>query len=120
MKQRLREQKKQNHEAFRQQMVRDVAEQLEEWSTQRDRVIRDQSRQLQQTLEEIDRATEEAKKVAKELSQIRSRTMAEIKRFNHGRSWKFYRACFGASLAGSLTAIIICGTYWPTIRSILG
>lgn len=120
MKQRLREQKKKNHETFRQQMVRDVAEQLEEWSNRRDRVIREQSRQLRKTLEEIEQATQEAKKVATELDRIRSSTLAEMKRFKRGRSWKFYGACFGSSLAGSLTAIIICGNYWPTIQSILG
>ncbi|HLR32249.1 MAG TPA: hypothetical protein VK074_07155 [Fodinibius sp.] len=120
MKQRLREQKKKNHEAFRQQLVRDVAEQLEEWSAQRDRVIQEQSRQLKRTLEEIEQATQEAKRVATELDQIRYNTMSEIKRFKRGRSWKFYGACFGASLAGSLTAIIICGNYWPTIQHILG
>lgn len=101
-------------------MVRDVAEQLEEWSAQRDRVIREQSRQLQKTLQEIEQATRAGKEVATEFDQIRYNTMSEIKRFKRGRSWKFYGACLGASLAGSLTAIIICGNYWPTIQSILG
>src|SRR5699024_5070538 len=120
MKQRLREQKKQNHEAFRQQMVRDVAEQLEQWKTTTNSIMAKNHGVIEDAVRQMKTYERKVDEVGKNLGSIERKTLQEITRFKRGRSLKFYGACFLASLAGSLTAIIICGNYWPTIRRILG
>lgn len=120
MKQRLREQKKKNHEEFRQQMVRDVANQLEQWEKNMEARLRKQAQMFTNACKYIEKATGEVQEVSKDLDRIRRNTLSEVKSMKKGRSLKFYGVCFGAALAGALVAVIICGLYWPTIRSILG
>ena len=120
IKQRLREQKKKNHEEFRQQMVQDVSDLLQEWAQRQETRRNKQSQVLYNVLKKINKSNEEVDKVARNLSSINHKTLLEIKRYKRGRSWKFYGACYLASLIGGLTAVVLCGLYWPTIRSILG
>lgn len=120
MKQQLREQQKKNHEKFRQQLVQDVAKQLQIWEKRTKSMFSKQARLLSISQDKIEDATQEVEQVTNQLQTIRRKTLREVESFKTGRSWKFFAACFGASLVGALVAVIICGLYWPTIRSILG
>ncbi|NGP87569.1 hypothetical protein G3569_04320 [Aliifodinibius halophilus] len=120
MKQRLREQKKKNHEEFRQQMVRDVSKLLQEWAKRQNSLRKEQSVELSSVLKKIHQSNEEVDEVAQNLRSIKRKTLLEINRYKRGRSWKFYGACLVASLIGGFTAVLICATYWNYIRYYLG
>ena len=119
MKQRLREQKEKNHEEFRKQMVRDVMEQLDKWKTRTNLIMSKNHKVIENAVEEMRTYERSVGEVGSKLSSIEYKTLTEIKRFKRGRSWKFYGACYLASLLGSLTAIVLCGMYWPTIQWLL-
>jgi len=120
MKQRLREQKKKDHEEFRQQMVQDVKRQLDDWQKKTDKLMSKNYRALSDALDEMSNFRFHVISLSDNLSSIEYKTLLEIKRFKRGRSWKFFAACYLAALIGGLTAVVLCGLYWPTIRSILG
>ena len=120
MKQKLREQKKKNHEEFRKEMVQDLNRQLEEWQKKTDKLISKNNRALSDALNEMANFKFHVISLSDNLSSIEYKTLYEMKRFKRGRSWKFFAACYLASLIGGLTAVVLCGLYWPTIRSILG
>lgn len=120
MKERLREQKKQNHEAYRQQMVQDVMEQLDEWQTTTNLIMSKNHRVIKDAINQMKIYNGKVDRVGSKLSSIEYKTLTEIKRFKRGRSWKFYGTCLLSGMIGGLTAVLICARYWATIRSLVG
>lgn len=120
MKQRLRDQQETNHEELRQQMVRDLTEQLDEWREATNCIMAKNHGVIKDAVKQMQTYKRRVREVGSNLSSIEYKTLTEIKRFKRGRSWKFYGACFLASLLGGITAVLICARYWATIRSFIG
>ncbi|SMO38833.1 hypothetical protein [Fodinibius sediminis] len=120
MKQRLREQKKQNHEEFRQQMVQDVMEQLDEWKTTTNLIMSKNHRVIKDAINQMKIYNGKVDRVGSKLSSIEYKTLQEVKRFKRGRSWKFFGACLLASFIGGFTAVLVCASYWNYILRFVG
>lgn len=120
MKQRLREQKEKNHEEFRQQMVQDVMEQLNEWREATNCIMAKNHGVIKDAIRQMKTYEQRVKKVGKNLGSIEYKTLKEIKRYKRGRGWKFYGACLLSGIIGGLTAVLLCARYWTTIRSFIG
>ncbi|MCW9705222.1 hypothetical protein [Fodinibius salsisoli] len=119
MKQRLRDQKKQDHEEFRQQMVQDVMEQLTEWREATNCIMAKNHRVIKDAVNQMKIYERRVNEVGKNLSSIEYKTLTEIKRFKRGRSWKFFAACLLSAIIGGFTTVVIWAKYWGTLRYLL-
>ncbi len=120
MKQRLRDQKKEKEVQNRDQIIQDVREELNTWSSKTEQLLKDQRRSLHKMKEAVDVSARLIKTTNQNTVAIRFGVKRKIKRYKKFLSWKFYAACYLAGLLGGLTAVTLCGLYWPTIRRILG
>lgn len=116
IKQRLREAEKQNHEAFRRQLVEDVAGQLDRWTGQVEQLLQRRSRENAQALENMKQVRGEVDEVCRQLRRLNAATTAEINRLRRGRTWKFYLNSVLAAVLASLTTIGVCAAYWPELQ----
>lgn len=120
VKEKLEEKQKREHRKYRDELLEDFNCLFENWKRHAEKSRRQWAREQKAAASKMEEIRKETKNIADNLKTIQRDTAREIQKLKRGRSLKFYGACFGASLLGSLIAVIICGLYWPTIRSLFG
>lgn len=107
MKERLRDQKKKNHEEFRQELVQDVGTKMEKWENSILTKLRDQTQLMLDSGKYIKSVEGRVSEVSKDLEAIRKKTIAEVQAMKEGRGWRFIATCFISALLGGFTALTV-------------
>lgn len=119
LKEQFQEKQQKSREQFRRSIFEKIDQYMDEWKTHAESLNRKRISEYANNVRKMEKIYSETREIEGDLSQIRIKTIQEIKTLKRWESWKFYGCCYLASLGGSLTAVIIVGRYWPAIRSFL-
>ncbi|NGP90178.1 hypothetical protein [Fodinibius halophilus] len=120
MKQRLRDQEKEKQQKHRNETVQEVVDKLDKWNSKMEQLLKEQSRYVHTSKDAIKESNQLCRLIRRDVTSFSVNSRKKVESYRKFLSWKFYAACYFASLLGGLTAVTLCGLYWPTIRRILG